>query len=129
MKNPDTNKLYTEYSAKYIIIETEVDDFEKGCLPDTREIKHEERIDITAISLKELINKLAEKYYLDIDSVHLSDSYISFSQTEDKEGTAAIKPQIDEWKKGNLNLWLTDYVFCVEKSFVQIELDLEKELA
>lgn len=90
-------------------VETEVDDYEKGC---TGEYGVSWDFDARGIygSLDELMDAVRKALYLDMDDGAFSfyDGSLRFSVTVDVDNMIASEAQIEAWKKGEEKLWVAD---------------------
>jgi hypothetical protein len=98
-----------------------VDHFETGCELKRRCVM-DENVFIRAETLPELINKLNARYSLDIDSLWvgaIEDGRIGFNRMENAHGHEPEPYEVEAWKKGNRQMWLADWDFCIEKFITQ----------
>jgi hypothetical protein len=82
----------------------------------------EKDVFIRAETLPQLINKLNARYGLDIDSLWvgaIEDGRMSFNRQENGLGWSPTDDQIERWKRGELQMWLADWDFCIEKFITQ----------
>ena len=115
----------TVYACNWVEKTAEVDNYEKGCDPDTHVCVMSEGADITADSLKGLVEAIGKSYYLDIDDVFIPGdedepvTRIGFNRTETVDGDEPTKHELSAWKKGKLTLYLADYHFGIEKRTIE----------
>lgn len=109
------------YVCNHIEKLVEVDDYEKG-LTDKPQTIIFDKINITAETLKELLEKIGKTYCLDFaEGVGLHDTddhsqiLVEYNRLEDVEGYEATDSEVEDWKSGKTTLYLADYSFCIEK--------------
>ena len=112
------------FASVYIEKRVEIDDFEKGCDPNTTRIIIAEPCHVTAKTLPELIEKLGKAWGLEMDDIFVSDddgevNSIVFSRLEDGDSNPPTKRQEAAWKEGKVTLFLADYTFAIEKRTVE----------
>lgn len=90
-------------------VETEVDDYEKGCIG---EFGASWDFDARGIygSLDELMEAVRKASYLDMDDGAFSfyDGSLRFSVTVNVDNCLASESEIEAWKKGDEKLWIAD---------------------
>lgn len=107
------------YACTYVVKSAEEDNFEKGCIGKATTILAQS-CDVTAPTLKELIEKLSNEFFVDMSYLFIPDrdqpvEFISYNQLETADGDTPDEQQRDMWKKGELKLFLCDYTFQVER--------------
>jgi hypothetical protein len=88
----------TIYAATHIDKEVVKDDYHAGEIGRRTCLLHE-GINITAPTLKELIEKIEAAYALDIDHVFVREDSFSYNRTEDDDGNEADEHDIALWKE------------------------------
>lgn len=103
----------------------EQDSFNKGCIPITRRCVISRTVTVTGESMKDLVKNLSLELCLDCEKeswwIPMDDgevSFMSFDRLENDDGDKPTTKQDTEWKAGELDLWLADYTFHIEKRVV-----------
>ena len=112
-----TNETKTSYEGYIFDKFTEVDDFEKGCLPETTI-----NIDVTQCfkgdTLESVLYQMRDFVGADNSEMLLNScdelGRVDFQILENGDGYRASKDDIDAWKEGKKILWLSTYVGCIE---------------
>ena len=103
----------------------EQDNFEGGCMPQTRRCVFSRYVTVTGESMPDLIKNISRELCLDCEDeswfIPMDDgtiSFMSFNRIENDDGDEPTSKQDAEWKAGELDLWLADYTFHIEKRVV-----------
>ena len=114
--------MNTVFACTFIEKRAQEDDFDHGCDPDTLVVTMQERVNITAPSLPELLQQIGRTYCLDLDHVWIDDedgvSRISYKRLELANCDEPDKRQLGLWKRGKLTLFLVDFDFAIEQRHV-----------
>lgn len=119
--------MNTLFACTFIEKRAQEDDFDHGCDSDTLVVTMQERVNITAPSLPELLQQIGTTYCLDLDDVWLDDgnnggndgvSRVSYNRLELANCDEPDKRQLALWKRGKLTLYLVDFDFSVEQRYV-----------
>ena len=114
--------MNTVFACTFIEKRAQEDDFDHGCDPDTLVVTMQERVNITAPSLPELLQQIGRTYCLDLDHVWIDDedgvSRISYKRLELASCDEPDKRQLGLWKRGKLTLFLVDFDFAIEQRYV-----------
>jgi len=116
--------MNTVFACTFIEKRAQEDDFDHGCDPDTLVVTMHERVNITALSLPELLQQIGRTYCLDLDDVWIEDDTdgvrrISYNRLELANCDEPDKRQLEQWKRGKLTLYLVDFDFCIEQRQVE----------
>jgi hypothetical protein len=110
------------FACAFIEKRAQEDDFHHGCDPDTLVTTMLERVNITAPSIPELIQKIGTTYCLDLDDVWIDDDggvgRIGYNRLELANCDEPDERQLDQWKRGKLTLYLVDFDFAIEQRHV-----------
>lgn len=104
------------YVCTYVRKDITEDNYEKGCSL-TSKCVLSEAILLTSGTLKGMIEEIKKRFGLKMDELFMPEddsSYIGFNRLE-KAGKEPTEEDLEEWRKGNLQLFLADYTFSVEK--------------
>ena len=117
--------MNTVFACTFIEKRAQEDDFAHGCDLDTLVVTMQERVNITAPSLPELLQQIGKTYCLDLDDVWIDDddggvSGISYNRLELADCDEPDKRQIELWKQGKLTLYLVDFDFSIEQRHVGV---------
>lgn len=98
----------------------EKDDWEEGCDPDTRfSFSGDDRFSADTIDdlLKEVRDFLGvpDDYAFDLDPIDEGEGRADISFLENAGGCHASERDIEQWKKGECDLWAACYTFHVEE--------------
>jgi len=113
-----------KYRATYLMADTEEDIYSEGCQPGTGVCKLSQKVNREADTLNGLIEKLAQEWGFnenpregwimmrddDRDTVR-----IIYQHHENADGMTMTDTEREQWKKGEIKMWLADYSFTVEK--------------
>lgn len=117
--------MNTVFACTFIEKRSQEDDFDHGCDPDTLVVTMQERVNITAPSLSELLQQIGRTYFLDLDNVWIDDdddgdgiSRISYNRLELANCDEPNKRQLGLWRRGKLKLFLVDFDFAIEQRYV-----------
>jgi len=109
-KIPENSKI----RINYVSVSVYKDSYEEG---ETENVNNYNLnyIDGNLVSPKELVNFLSKEIYTSEDSSDyvILDNNIHTSQLQDADGSKASKSEIEEWKKGNLELYSANFVISV----------------
>ena len=109
-KIPENSKI----RINYVSVSVYKDSYEEG---ETENVNNYNLnyIDGNLVSPKELVNFLSKNIYTSEDSSDyvILDNNIHTSQLQDADGSEASKSEIEEWKKGNLELYSANFVISV----------------
>lgn len=103
----------------------EQDRFVEGCMPETRRCVLIRPVTVTGNSMPDLIKNLSrelcldcknESWFIPMDNGEIT--YMSFNRHENDDGDKPSHNQNIQWKAGELDLWLADYTFHIEKRIV-----------
>jgi hypothetical protein len=101
----------------YIHYDMEEDSFEEGCIASYRSDGYSFKIE--AETPEALYTKIMAQFDVDRDSLDINAceeaGRIDVQRTEDAEGNQASATQIEQWKRGELKLYLADYSVYVEE--------------
>ncbi len=122
----------SEYVVKGFIAHSDIDNFEEGCLIEGGKTMFGNSSEHTYKSdtLSGLIDILCKEFKAEPDAVSLNacDELGRLDiQVNQREPFVCAKPSantMEEWKNGNINLWLTDYSFQVERIVTEMDLQL-----
>lgn len=98
----------------------EKDDWEKGCDPDMG-ISSSGNDRFSADTIDALLKKVLDflgapyTYHIDFDPMGDEDGRVDISFLETGEAYYATDAEIEQWKKGERDLWAACYVFHVEE--------------
>ena len=112
------------FACTFIEKRAQEDDFANGCDPDTLVTTMLERVNITAPSIRELLQKIGTTYCLDLDDVWINNDdgsgagRISYNRLELADCGEPTERQLELWKRGKLTLYLVDFDFSVEQRHV-----------
>lgn len=118
--------MKTIYACTYVRKTAIEDSFEEGLVGHEALILDEGR-NITAPTLEELIKKVGEAYYIDIEEIFLPSTRddtapgrnaFAVYLMETNDGYKPDDDQLEQWKAGKLKLFYCDYEFTVEKRVV-----------
>jgi hypothetical protein len=105
------------YRVSTILKHAEKDNYKEGCDPSTSQLMDFElnikRPTLDAL-FKELKIYLGE--YFQIDPCGDAADRVDFTRTENERGEEPTESELEQWKKGNLDLWLVDYTCYIEKT-------------
>lgn len=115
----------TLFACTYYDKYAEQDNFNKGYIPHTRRCVFSRHVIVTGESMKDLIKNISRELCLDCeneswwipmdkDTVRL----MSFNRFENDDGDKPTAKQDAQWKADELDLWLADYTFHIEKRVV-----------
>lgn len=111
----------TVYACTYMTKEAEKDVYGEG-VKGRRHTVMAMACNITAGSLQELLTALGHVYALYIDDVFLPEDapvdWIGFNRLETADGGKPFAEEVERWQRGELDLYLADYSFSIEKRFV-----------
>lgn len=103
----------------------EQDSFFEGCMPHTRRCVRCTSVSIAGESMSSLIKNISRELCLDCENeswwIPMDDettTFMSFNRHENDYGDKPSAKQDAEWKAGELDLWLADYTFHIEKRVV-----------
>lgn len=103
----------------------ELDSFTEGCMPETRRCVLSRSVNVTGKSMLDLIKNISRELCLDCENeswwIPMDNgtiSFMSFNRIETDEGDEPTTKQDSQWKADELNLWLADYTFHIEKRVV-----------
>ena len=109
-KIPENSKI----RINYVSISVYKDSYEEGELENVNnyDLKN---INGNLVSPKELVNFLSKNIYTSEDSSHyvIIDNNIHTSQLQDADGSEASKSELEEWKKGKIELYSANFVISV----------------
>ena len=110
-----------KYVCSYVEKEAQEDDYQEGLVSETSVLTVSESQDIEAPTLGELIQKLGKYYCLDIDTVYFpadADTHTDrfcYNRMEDAEGDTPSEEMEEQWKQGQVKLYLAEFTFFIEK--------------
>ncbi len=115
------------YACTFAHKTTEIDDFDRGCDPDTYFCHMHKGCNIKAESLSELIEAIGNHYCLDLDDIFIPGdadeegtvSWFGYNRLETIYGDEPTEVEKTAWQAGNLTLYLADYSFMIEKRIVE----------
>ena len=114
--------MNTVFACTFIEKRAQEDDFDHGCDPDTLVVTMQERVNITAPSLSELLQQIGKTYCLDLDDVWIDEqdgvSRVRCNRLELANCDEPDKRQLGLWKLGKLTLFLVDFDFAIEQRHV-----------
>lgn len=115
-------KISMVYACTHVSIMSQVDDYEKGCNPNTLICVMAEKANIESDTLAGLVEKIGNEYGLEINDLWIPDDdgnklidRIGFSRMEDADGCDVSEQELNDWRAGKLTLYLADYDFRIEK--------------
>lgn len=115
----------TVFACTYMEKLTERDSFESGCDPETKKTADTQGLAITAATMPELIKSISRSLCLDCETeswfIPVDDgvvSFMSFNRLENNDSDKPTAKQDAAWRSGELDLWLADYMFTIEKRIV-----------
>lgn len=116
-----TSSHDVQYCCTFVEKTAEEDDFKKGCVG-SRVTVLANKCDISAPTLKELIEKLQNEFFVDMSYLFIAEhsepvEWISCNQLETVDCNVPTEQERDMWKKGETKLYLCDYSFRVERRF------------
>jgi hypothetical protein len=109
------------YACTYVEKTAEEDNYEEGLIQGTHVCTMSESCNIVAPDLGKLIYRIGNYYCLDIDDVFIPGeedepvTHIGFNRLEDVDGNEPTESQMEEFKRGEVKLYLADYTFAIEK--------------
>ena len=112
------------FACTFIEKRAQEDDFDRGCDPETLVTTMCERVNITAASIPELLQKIGTTYCLDLEDVWIDNddggdvSRIGYNRLELADCGEPDERQLEQWKQGKLTLYLVDFDFSVEQRYV-----------
>ena len=129
-------KISSEKNVKYecdgAVKHSEVDDFDKGCSPDTGQLSNY-GIKFSSTSLRGLVQSICDHH--DVErSACLFDSCeeigrLDVQVLENYEGLAASPGEIANWRQGNCRLWACTYTYWVERVYrCRVQMEGNKEI-
>lgn len=107
------------FACTRISKEIEKDNYESGC-HGKRTCVMDERCDIVAETVAELLKKISDRLCLDIDDVFIADDTdsaigrISYNRLETDDGDKPTRRIEADWRAGKFDLWLADYDMLIE---------------
>ena len=111
--------MNTVFACTFIEKRAQEDNFDHGCDPDTLVVTMQERVNITAPSIAELLQKIGTTYCLDLDDVWIDDeggvTRLGFNRLELANCDEPTERQLEQWKRGKLTVYLVDFDFAVEQ--------------
>lgn len=106
------------YKTDKVVRMAEVDDFEKGCLPESVTFMDID-ISFTAQTVEEIIDKIKDFHGVTDDDMGLDacdeTGRIDVHVVENADGMPASKEELDDWELGNQTLWHVIYTHRVYK--------------
>jgi hypothetical protein len=111
--------MKTQYEVRGWIKNTEEDNWEKGCDPDSGScFAGDDQFE--ANTVEELVNHLMQFAGTDDREAVTLDACeeagrVDIQVIENADGYHASKPELEAFKKGKCRLWLADYTFQVEE--------------